>query len=166
MPPGPALEEVRLLLGLNLPRQPVFALILIGDNYLQDTLRLQQYKALYSRIGAHYALPALDRSHIEPYLVHGLRQVGLERPCLAAAAVDLLASASQGVARLLNLLARTAWIAAAQTAANTIGPEHVQTALQLGSRRPGSPEPLTPPPREPQLSVLEKKVSPGLRTHR
>jgi type II secretory pathway predicted ATPase ExeA len=127
-PPG-ALEEVRLLLGLNLPRQPVFALILIGDNYLQDTLRLQQYKALYSRIGAHYALPALDHSQVEPYLVHGLRQVGLERPSLAAAAVDLLASASQGVPRLLNLLARTAWIAAAQTAANTIGPEHVQSAL-------------------------------------
>jgi len=129
-PPG-ALEEVRLLLGLNLPRQPVFALILIGDNYLQDTLRLQQYRALYSRIGAHYALPALDRSQVEPYLVHGLRQVGLERPCLAAATVELLASASQGVPRLLNLLARTAWITAAQTAANTIGPEHVHRALDL-----------------------------------
>ena len=76
-------------------------------------------------------MPALDRGQVERYLAHGLSQVGLDRPCLAPAAVDLLASASQGVARLLNLLARTAWIAAAQAAANTITPEHVQSALDL-----------------------------------
>ena len=129
-PPG-ALEEVRLLMGLNLARQPVFALILIGDNYLQDTLRLQQHKALYSRISVQCQLHPLDRSQIESYLVHGLRQAGLERPCLHPAAVDLLASASSGLPRLLNLLARAAWIAAAQASVNTIGPEQVQAALEL-----------------------------------
>jgi len=129
-PPG-ALEEVRLLMGLNLARQPVFALILIGDNYLQDTLRLQQHKALYSRISVQCHLHPLDRSQIESYLVHGLRQAGLERPCLHPAAVDLLASASSGLPRLLNLLARAAWIAAAQASVNTIGPEQVQAALEL-----------------------------------
>ncbi len=128
--PG-ALEEIRLLLGLNLPRQPVFALILLGDPYLQDTLRLQQHKALYSRISVHCQLGALERLQIEPYLMHHLRQAGLERPCLATAAVDLLASASRGVPRLLNLLARAAWLAAAQATANTIGPEHVQRALEM-----------------------------------
>lgn len=127
-PPG-ALEEVRLLLGLNLPRQPAFALVLIGDLYLQETLRLQHYKALYSRIGARSQLPPLDRNQVEPYLLHTLRQAGLERACLHPAAVDLLASASNGLPRLLNLLARAAWIAAAQKGANTIGPEHVQDAL-------------------------------------
>jgi hypothetical protein len=45
--------------------------------------------------------------------------------------VDLLASASGGAARLLNLLARSAWIAAASAQANTIEPQHVQTALHL-----------------------------------
>jgi type II secretory pathway predicted ATPase ExeA len=129
-PPG-ALEEVRLLLGLNLARQPVLALLLIGDNYLQDTLRLQQYKALYSRISVQYQLHALDRAQVESYLVHNLRQVGLERPCLHPAAVDLLAGASSGLPRLLNLLARAAWIAAAQANLNTIGPEQVQAALEL-----------------------------------
>ena len=129
-PPG-ALEEMRLLLGLNLARQPTFALVLVGDLYLQDTLRLQQHKALYSRISAHCQLPLLERGQIEPYLTHGFRQVGLERPCLSPAALDLLASASHGNPRLLNLLARAAWITAAQSAANTIGPEHVQSALNL-----------------------------------
>jgi type II secretory pathway predicted ATPase ExeA len=129
-PPG-ALDEMRLLLGLNLARQPTFALVLVGDLYLQDTLRLQQHKALYSRISAHCQLPLLERAQIEPYLTHGWRQVGLDRPCLSPAALDLLAGASNGNPRLLNLLARAAWIAAAQAGVNTIGPEQVQTALNL-----------------------------------
>jgi len=129
-PPG-TLEEVRLLLGLNLPRQPVFALVLMGDLYLQETLRLAHHRSLYSRIAARGLLSPLDRSAIEPYLNHGLQQVGLQRPCLAPAAIDLLASASGGLPRLLNLLARWAWVAAARAQANSIEAEHVQTALQL-----------------------------------
>jgi len=129
-PPG-ALEEVRLLLGLNLARQPVFALLLLGDNYLHDTLRLQQHRALYSRISVQYQLPPLERGQIEAYLAHGLRQVGLERPCFQPAALELLAGASSGLPRLLNLLARAAWLAAAQASLNTVGPEHVQAALEL-----------------------------------
>lgn len=127
-PPG-ALEEIRLLLGLNLTRQPSLALVLIGDPYLRDTLRLQHHRALYSRIAGHCHLPALEAAQVETYLQHGLQQVGLERSCLEPAAVELLARASDGVPRVLNLLARAAWLAAAQAGVNTIGPEHVQTAL-------------------------------------
>jgi type II secretory pathway predicted ATPase ExeA len=129
-PPG-ALEEIRLLLGLNLTRQPAFALVLMGDAYLQDTLRLAHHRALYSRIAVCCHLPALERAQVEPYLAHGFRQVGLERPCLAPVAIELLASASGGVARQLSLLARAAWLEAAQAGAHTIGPEHVQKALDL-----------------------------------
>ena len=129
-PPG-ALEEIRLLLGLNLARQPVLALVLIGDLYLQETLRLGHHRALYSRIAVQFALAALEPTQIEPYLLHSLRQVGLERPAFTPAAVDLLAAASQGLPRQLNLLARSAWITAAQAKANTIEPQHVQVALQL-----------------------------------
>jgi len=129
-PPG-ALEEVRLLLGLNLSTPPTFGLVLLGDLYLQDTLRLQHHRALYSRIALRCHLPGLEPAQIEPYLAHALRQVGLERPCLSAPALDLLASASGGNPRLLNLLARAAWLAAAAATANTIAPEHVQRALEL-----------------------------------
>jgi type II secretory pathway predicted ATPase ExeA len=129
--PAGALEEIRLLLGLNLSCLPTFALVLLGDLYLQDTLRLQHHRALYSRIALRCQLPGLERAQVEPYLTHSLRQVGLERPCLSPAAVELLASASSGNIRLLNLLARAAWLAAAATTATTIGPEQVQRALEL-----------------------------------
>jgi type II secretory pathway predicted ATPase ExeA len=129
-PPG-ALEEIRLLLGLNLSRQPAFALVLIGDSYLQDTLRLAHHRALYSRIAACCNLPPLERAQIEPYLTHGFAQAGLERPCLAPVAIELLAGASNGVPRQLNLLARTAWLEATQAGSSTIGAEHVRKAFEL-----------------------------------
>jgi len=129
-PPG-ALEEIRLLLGLNLTRQPSFALVLIGDSYLQDTLRLAHHRALYSRIAACCHLPVMERAQVEPYLAHGFRQAGLERPCLAPVAIELLASASNGITRQLSLLARASWLEAVQAGVNEIGPEHVRKAMEL-----------------------------------
>ena len=126
-----ALEEVRMLLGLNLPEQPAFALILVGDPYLLATLRLRSHRALYSRIAAHARLEALSRAEVEPYLEHQLRQVGLERPCFEPAGVELLASASEGIPRTINLVARAAWLQAAKDKGLKISAAHVQSALEL-----------------------------------
>jgi type II secretory pathway predicted ATPase ExeA len=59
------------------------------------------------------------------------RQVGLERPCFEAAAVELLASASEGIPRTINLVARAAWLQAAKDKSLTISAAHVQSALEL-----------------------------------
>ena len=128
--PG-ALDEVRLLLGLNLPRRPVFALILIGDPFFLDAMRLQAQRALYSRISAAISLPSLDREQVEGYLSHALSQVGIDRPCFEPATIDLISSASEGVPRTINLLARIAWIEASRAKARSITPEHLQHALRL-----------------------------------
>jgi len=128
--PG-SLEEIRLLLGLNLPRRPVFALILVGDTYFLDALRLQSQRALYSRISAAFSLPPLDRQQVALYLDHALHQVGIDRPCFEPATLDLLAAASEGLPRTLNLLARMAWIEASRDKAAAITPAHLQPALRL-----------------------------------
>src|SRR6202047_4266925 len=103
-----ALEEVRMLLGLNLPEQPAFALILVGDPYLLSTLRLRSHRALYSRIPAHAQILSLSCPEVDPYLEHQLRQVGIERPCFEPAAVELLACASEGIPRTIHLVASRA----------------------------------------------------------
>lgn len=125
-----ALEEMRLLFGLNLSRAPMFGLVLIGDNYLLDTLRLQSYRALYSRISAQAELPRLNREQVVPYLQHGLEQAGQKANCFGDTAIELLAEASSGVPRTLNFLARHAWTQAAARRAKQILPEHVRTAIQ------------------------------------
>ena len=128
--PG-SLDEIRLLLGLNLPRCPVFALILIGDTYFLDAMRLQSQRALYSRIAVAFNLVPLERAQVADYCAHALAQVGIDRPCIEPAALDLIAVASDGLPRTINLLARMAWIEASQRKANSITSAHVQPALNL-----------------------------------
>jgi type II secretory pathway predicted ATPase ExeA len=125
-----AMEELRLLLGLNLPKHPLFALILVGDNYLLDTLRLHSRRALYSRISVAHRLQPLTPEQVEPYVQHRLAQAGIHRPCFDATGLDMLRAAADGIPRTINLLATHAWIEAARHKANTIGPEHLQIALQ------------------------------------
>jgi len=125
-----ALEELRLLLGLNLPAQPLFSLILIGDRHLLGTLRLQCHRALYSRIASTYTLDPLGSEQIEPYLRHHLSQAGLERQLYEPAAIDLLIAASDGIPRTLNHLAQNAWIEASKTQSTSITAQHLQTALE------------------------------------
>jgi type II secretory pathway predicted ATPase ExeA len=140
-----SLEEVRLLLGLNLADPPAFGLVLIGDEYLLGALRLRQHRSLFSRIACHLSLSPWTAPLVAQYLQQSLAAVGITRPAIEPAALNLLTSASSGLARSLCLLARAAWIEAASTGAQTIEPPHVQAALE---RVPGAAG-LLPPPAAP-----------------
>ncbi len=106
--PAPALEELRLLLGLRGRARSAFALVLLGDEYLLGSLRLSVQRALYSRISAVHQLAPLPREDITSYLHWHVSRAGLDRDIFAGAALDLLAEASEGNPRTLNLLARAA----------------------------------------------------------
>ena len=143
----PSLEEVRLLLGLNLPEQPAFALVLIGDEYLLASLKLRNQRALYSRLACQVNLNPWTPSQCAQYLSAALEAVGLSPSLIEAAAVELLASASAGLPRSLCLLARAAWITAATEKAQKITPAHVQAAFQQVPCVPGllAPTPAAEP---------------------
>ena len=132
-----ALEEVRLLLGLNLPERPAFALVLIGDEYLLSSLKLRNHRALYSRLACQMSLPAWNSSQCGQYLAGALQAAGLSAQVLESAASELLSSASGGLPRSLSLLARAAWISAATQGAQKISAAHVQSALETVPCVPG-----------------------------
>jgi type II secretory pathway predicted ATPase ExeA len=135
-----SLEEIRLLLGLNLAEPPAFALVLIGDEYLLGTLRLRQHRSLFSRIAFQVNLSPWTAPLVAEYLQQSLAAVGITRPTIEPAALNLLTSASSGLARSLCLLARAAWIQAASAGAQTIQPPHVQAAIE---QVPGAVGPLS-----------------------
>jgi len=138
-----ALEEIRLLLGLNLPERPLFSLVLIGDEYLLSALRLRHQRAMYSRLGGHFRLLPWPSARLTEYLHTALRKVGLSPTVLPPPGGEMLASASGGFPRSLQLLARAAWLAAAVAERNQIGVEHVRHAIDQMPCVPGlqSPEP-------------------------
>lgn len=132
------LEELRLLLGLNLPTQPTFALILIGDEYLLGQLQLRNHRALCSRLGAHHLLSPWTLEEIQTYLKTALEAVGIHRSrVFDAAAVDLLVRATAGVPRSVCLLARAAWLEAARADRKDITAQTVQQAMEQVPGLPG-----------------------------
>jgi type II secretory pathway predicted ATPase ExeA len=125
------LEELRLLLGLNLPSQPTFSLILIGDEYLLGQLQLRNHRALCSRISAHQTLSPWTLEEIQTYLTRGLAAVGINRSkVFEPAAVDLLVRATAGVPRSVCLLARAAWLEAARAETREINAQTMQLAME------------------------------------
>lgn len=133
-----ALEEVRLLLGLNLPSQPVFALILIGDDYLLSSLTMRSHRALYSRLAAQVQLAPWSQEESLAALQNALRQVGLSPEVLEPSAAQQLVSASGGIPRSLQLLACSSWLEAArQPDQQTINAQHVEAALESVPHVPG-----------------------------
>lgn len=132
------LEELRLLLGLNLPSQPTFALVLLGDEYLLGQLQLRNHRALCSRLGAHHALSAWTFEEVQDYLKRGLESVGIARSrVFDAAALDLLMRATAGVPRSVCLLARAAWLAAANAGVQEINAQIMQQAMEQVPGLPG-----------------------------
>jgi len=126
-----ALEELRLLLGLNLPSQPTFALILIGDEYLLGQLQLRNHRALCSRLSAHHLLSPWTFEDIQGYLTTALEAVGIHRAkVFEPAALDLLVRATAGVPRSVCLLARAAWLEAARADLREINAQILQQALE------------------------------------
>jgi len=125
------LEELRLLLGLNLPSQPTFALILIGDEYLLGQLQLRNHRALCSRLSAHHLLCPWTFDEIQTYLQTALEAVGIHRSqVFEPAALDLLARATAGVPRSVCLLARAAWLEAARADLRDINVPTLQQAME------------------------------------
>lgn len=140
--PGPALEEIRLLLGIGARHRNAFTLVLMGDEYLINSLSLSVQRALFTRISAAATLAKLEREEIPEYLRWHISRAGLERDIFEPASIDLLAEASDGNPRTLNLLAQAAWLTAARARAQTVGIEHIHKALQqVPSARTKLPKP-------------------------
>jgi type II secretory pathway predicted ATPase ExeA len=124
------LEELRLLLGLNLPNQPTFALVLIGDEYLLGQLQLRNHRALCSRLSARHQLNPWTLEEIQAYLKTALEAVGINRRVFEPAAVDLLVRATAGVPRSVCLLSRAAWLETARAEAREITAQTMQLAIE------------------------------------
>jgi general secretion pathway protein A len=128
--PAPALEELRLLLGTGGRGRSAMAMILLGDDYLLESLRLSVQRALFTRISATARLPELPREDTSRYLNWHISRAGLEREIFEPAATEMLAEAGEGNLRILGLLAQAAWMDAARHGSLTIQPGNVHKALR------------------------------------
>lgn len=107
-----ALEGIRLLSNLETAREKLLQIILVGQPQLRTLLARPDLAQLHQRITVRYHLPALNREEIEKYLAHRLRVAGSEELFFTPEAMDRIYERSEGIPRIINVLADRALLGA------------------------------------------------------
>ena len=128
--PVPTLEALRLLTNLETARHKLLQIVLFGQPELEHTLDLPQLRQLKERITHSFTVPRLPPALLDDYLACRLAAAGRAAPlAFDAAALRLLARASQGIVRRINILADKALLAAYADDAGHIGARHLRLAI-------------------------------------
>ncbi len=107
-----ALEQVRLLTNLETNTQKLLQIILLGQPELRDLLARRDLRQLSQRITARFHLTPLNETETQQYLRHRFAIAGGQQFPFAADAIHALFRYSNGIPRLLNIIADRALIAA------------------------------------------------------
>ena len=106
------LEQVRLLTNLETATQKLLQIILIGQPELRAVLLQPELRQLAQRVTGRYHLESLRREETLTYIRHRLRVAGATRDLLTQGAQRELHRLSDGVPRIINVIADRALLGA------------------------------------------------------
>ncbi len=125
------LEEVRLLGNFESPSRKLLQIVLVGQNQLNDQLNLPQLWQLKQRITLRLSLRRLDREAVEQYLRFRWSKAGGADPIpFSGAALDGIASWSNGTPRLINVICDNALLIAFSETSRTVDIQTVREACE------------------------------------
>ncbi len=101
------LEQLRLLSEINASRRPLFQLLLVGDEGLEETLHSSELAPLSQRIESHLRLPPFSAEETYLYVQHRIRHTGDAARRFNAPACRLIYQGSHGIARKINRICDT-----------------------------------------------------------
>ena len=110
----PMVRELRYLQNVHdCDAGSPFTLVLCGQPELRAMLRFRSFESVAQRITVRCHLAPLQPRETTDFIVHSLRQAGVERPLFTEAALELLHTQSHGLCRRLGTLATHALLDAA-----------------------------------------------------
>lgn len=107
-----ALEQVRLLTNLETSKEKLLQIVLLGQPELRELLQRRNLRQLAQRITARYHLAPLGLKETHLYVRHRMQVAGAERNPFKRGAMNALYQRSQGIPRLINIIADRALVAA------------------------------------------------------
>ena len=111
--PKETLEEIRLLSNLETGRQKLLQIVLFGQPELDEHLGTADMRQLKERITHSFHLEPMIRSDIDSYIDFRMRAAGYRGPnVFSPKAIRLIAAASEGLTRRINILADKSLLAA------------------------------------------------------
>lgn len=129
--PRETLEALRLLSNLETEKRKLLQVVLLGQPELDELLRRNDLRQLKQRIVFAEKLRPFDTRGVSAYLQHRLRASGCSNKNLfSPVAIWLLARASGGIPRLINILAHKSLLCAYGRRDNTIAGWHVAKAVR------------------------------------
>lgn len=103
--PVELLEEIRLLLNLETPREKLLEIVIAGQPELGDTLQRPDMRQLKQRVSCLCRLGPLTLEEIAEYLHHRVTRAGLPAQTLfSLASIPVIHEYTQGIPRLVNIL--------------------------------------------------------------
>ena len=128
--PLETLEEIRLLSNLETSHFKLMQIVLFGQPELDQHLSLQNMRQLRERITHSFTLLPLPPRDIKDYVDFRLRAAGYKGPELFTAdALKLIAEASEGLTRRINIYCDKTLLAAFAVGTHTVTPDLVRAAI-------------------------------------
>ncbi len=133
-----ALEQVRLLTNLETSKEKLLQVVLLGQPELRELLQRRTLRQLAQRITARYHLSPLGPKDTHLYIRHRMQIAGAQRNPFRRSAMNALYQRSQGIPRLINIIADRSLIAAFAKERVEVTATMVHAAaneVQLGERQ-------------------------------
>lgn len=105
-----ALEELRMLSNINADKDQILQIILIGQPQLKDMLRSPQLLQFAQRVSSDFHLKPLAINEVAGYIDFRLHAVGCRYQLFSDDACRMIAQASRGIPRSINILCDTALV--------------------------------------------------------
>ena len=129
--PDDTLEQVRLLSNLESNRHKLLQIVLFGQPELDATLAKASLRQLRDRITHAFRMRPLSQPEVARYLDFRMRAAGYRGPeVFTARAAAMLARASGGLTRRINILADKALLAAYTENTHAVTPRQARAAIR------------------------------------
>ncbi|MBU0740944.1 AAA family ATPase [bacterium] len=154
------MEGVRLLTNLGPPEEQALQVVLSGQPGLRTKINSPQLAQVRQRIRVHYHLDKLGPEETADYLEHRVRVAGCDRKLFRKDAIKRIHALSDGIPRLVNVIADRALLAAYVDGDDEVHLHHVEEdtslaksptaesiAAAIAARSSESPPPPVPEPK-------------------
>ena len=125
-----ALEELRMLSNINVDKEQMLQIILVGQPELRDVLRRPELHQLAQRVSVDYYLDTMDPNETFEYIRHRVAIAGGDENLFDIEAVKEIYEASKGVPRLTNTICDTALVYGYAEQAKMIGPGIIKEVVR------------------------------------
>jgi general secretion pathway protein A len=127
--PSELLEEIRLLLNLETPREKLLDIVVAGQPEFGDVLRRPDMRQLKQRVSSVCKLGPLTPEELKEYIDHRLTLAGLsDQRLFPEAVIRCIHEYTQGIPRLVNSLCDSALLLGFATESPEITPAIVEEA--------------------------------------